>query len=136
MLPYTRQERLRIALADIESARKKLEILQTTIPIQAAEGGLHDVMGDLSRALGLLGGIEEEEVPEVVEEELYCEQCGSQLIYKVDTLPQSRFMASSDYVGGRICLPCLAEHCAQTNCLQCDLGNWPKCKYEWIKKLH
>ena len=48
--------------------------------------------------------------------------------------PESYFLASSDYVGGPICRTCMEEHCAQTNCLQCEIGKWPDCPYSWIKK--
>lgn len=29
---------------------------------------------------------------------------------------------------------CLEEHCVQTNCLQCEIGNWPNCRYADIKR--
>ena len=33
-----------------------------------------------------------------------------------------------------LCRDCLEEHCVQTNCLQCDIGNWPGCRYADIKR--
>ena len=63
-----------------------------------------------------------------------CERCGSWLIMKMGSGDSSYFMASSDYVGGPICRTCMEEHCAQTNCLQCEIGKWPDCPYNWIKK--
>ena len=63
-----------------------------------------------------------------------CERCGSWLIMKMGSGDSSYFMASSDYVGSSICRTCMEEHCAQTNCLQCEIGKWPDCPYSWIKK--
>ena len=63
-----------------------------------------------------------------------CERCGSWLIMKSGSGSSTHFMASSDYVGGPICRTCMEEHCAQTNCLQCEIGKWPDCPYNWIKK--
>lgn len=63
-----------------------------------------------------------------------CERCGSWLIMKSGSGSSTHFMASSDYVGASICRPCMEEHCAQTNCLQCELGQQPGCRYDWIKR--
>ena len=63
-----------------------------------------------------------------------CARCSSWLIMKKGDSSGSYFIASSDYVGGSICRTCMEEHCAQTNCLQCEIGKWPDCPYSWIKK--
>ena len=43
------------------------------------------------------------------------------------------FMQSSIYTGGDYCFECMADHCAQTNCLACEIGSYPNCIYAWIK---
>jgi len=63
-----------------------------------------------------------------------CERCGSWLIMKMGDGSESYFITSSDYVGASICRVCMEEHCAQTNCIQCAIGQWPNCPYNWIKK--
>lgn len=63
-----------------------------------------------------------------------CERCGSWLIMKMGSGDSSYFMASSDYVGAPICRVCMEEHCGQTNCFQCGIGQQPDCPYAWIKK--
>ena len=63
-----------------------------------------------------------------------CERCGSWLIMKMGSGDSSYFMASSDYVGTQICRTCMEEHCGQTNCFQCEIGQQPDCPYAWIKK--
>ena len=63
-----------------------------------------------------------------------CERCGSWLIMKKGDGPGPYFIASSDYVGAPICRVCMEEHCGQTNCFQCEIGQQPDCPYAWIKK--
>lgn len=63
-----------------------------------------------------------------------CERCGNWLIMKMGSGDSSYFMASSDYVGAPICRVCMEEHCGQTNCFQCGIGQQPDCPYAWIKK--
>ena len=48
--------------------------------------------------------------------------------------PTGAVRANYEYVGASLCRDCLEEHCVQTNCLQCDIGNWPGCRYADIKR--
>lgn len=134
-LPHLGRNRLGAVAAEIESAKEKLVILQTALPAGREKEQLQGVTDMLFRVLGMLNCIEPKESHLAMTDEMYCEWCGSQLTYRIDAFPQGRLMASSDYIGGTICLPCMVEHCAQTNCLQCDQGVWPECKYAWIKKI-
>ena len=62
-----------------------------------------------------------------------CVKCGRPLIQLVqDRRPF--FRSNYEYVGASLCRDCLEEHCVQTNCLQCDIGNWPGCRYVDIKR--
>lgn len=65
---------------------------------------------------------------------LDCERCGCSLIKEVQVRPNPQYAVSHDYVGGPVCRRCMEEHCAQTNCLQCEVGKYPNCPYTWIKK--
>ena len=63
-----------------------------------------------------------------------CAHCGRLLSYRANT-KFSIFVTTLDYVRGvSLCRDCLEEHCAQTNCLQCDIGQWPNCRYAFIKQ--
>ena len=127
-------KQLRAVAVEIESAKARLEVLQTPVSEGSVKEQLGDAIDKLSCVLELLRSIGSEGMTSMLENELHCKLCGSQLIYRIDAFPPGRFMASSDYVGGVICLLCMTEHCAQTNCLQCELGNWPGCEYAWIKR--
>jgi len=65
---------------------------------------------------------------------LNCEWCGVNLIMEIQGEPKPRYIASRDYIGGSICRCCMEEHCAQTNCLQCEIGKQPDCPYSQLKK--
>lgn len=59
-----------------------------------------------------------------------CSVCGSEIIFE----DNGRFFASSDYIGTDMCRPCMEEHCKSTNCLACDIGKYPDCKYLYLKE--
>lgn len=64
-----------------------------------------------------------------------CDHCGRSLIRKPTAASfPSYFTATSDYVGTSLCRGCMEEHCVQTNCLQCGIGRWPDCPYDYIKQ--
>lgn len=75
--------------------------------------------------------IEWEKVKPVVWKPLDCEVCGKKLIIETQFGP----MASADYIEGPVCRECQIEHCRTTNCLGCDRGEYPYCKYEHLKAL-
>lgn len=62
-----------------------------------------------------------------------CEQCGSLLIRKMPG-PPPYFISTDSFAGGPLCYRCMEEHCTQTNCLQCEIGKWPNCRYDYIKQ--
>lgn len=59
-----------------------------------------------------------------------CKICGAEIIFE----DNCRFFASSDYIGTDICRPCMEEHCKSTNCLACDIGKYPNCRYLYLKE--
>lgn len=64
-----------------------------------------------------------------------CDHCGHPLIRKsLDTSFLPYFTATPDYVGASLCRNCMEDHCVQTNCLQCRIGRWPDCPYDYIKQ--
>lgn len=76
--------------------------------------------------------IEYEKAQHVQWREQNCEHCGRPLIRKIPTGPQF-FISTEDYVGASLCRRCLEEYCLQTNCVQCEIGKWPNCRYSYIK---
>lgn len=59
-----------------------------------------------------------------------CKICGAEVIFE----DNGRFFASSDYIGTDICRNCMEEHCNSTNCLACNIGKYPNCKYLHLKE--
>lgn len=76
--------------------------------------------------------IEYEKAQHVQWREQNCEYCGRPLVRKIPTGPRY-FTSTEDYVGAPLCRQCLEEHCLQTNCVQCEIGKWPNCRYSYIK---
>lgn len=62
-------------------------------------------------------------------EEVFCGICGCQLVFKTAVGP----MASSDYIGTSTCRSCQTEYCRTTNCLGCKVGNYPGCRFLYLK---
>lgn len=64
---------------------------------------------------------------------LNCKVCGSWLT-RIDSsgVPY----ASSHYNGTDICDSCMVDHCVATNCLGCELGKYPDCKFLDMKKYY
>ena len=68
------------------------------------------------------------EIPEIP----VCKMCGNILGQLIgDTI-----YLSSDYTGGKVCRSCMIEHCCTTNCLGCELGTYPDCKFLPMKKFY
>jgi len=65
-------------------------------------------------------------------QEIICPLCGHKIVWEHPNIP-GLYLSSSDYIGGSICRSCMEEHCAQTNCLGCEVGTWPNCPNQWLK---
>ena len=61
-----------------------------------------------------------------------CAVCGCDMVWNHPLVPEM-LVASSCYIGGDTCYDCMSEHCADTNCLGCRKGEWPKCSYLYLK---
>ena len=64
-------------------------------------------------------------------EEQSCGICGCRLIFMTSV----GMMASSDYIGTKICRDCQMEFCRTTNCLGCEMGTYPNCEFTYLKQL-
>jgi hypothetical protein len=66
-----------------------------------------------------------------------CKICGVKMIWENPQIP-GHFHESSCYLGGGwpICHSCMIEHCLSTNCLGCEYGQYPKCRFLKMKRLY
>lgn len=64
----------------------------------------------------------------------HCSVCGHELLFDVGGM----MLGSSDYLeDSDMCRSCMEEHCNTTNCLGCTIGDYPNCKFLWLKtSLH
>lgn len=63
-----------------------------------------------------------------------CKICGCQMVWEHPSIP-GHFQESSCYLGSdwRICHDCMVEHCVNTNCLACNYGKYPDCRFLKMK---
>lgn len=62
-----------------------------------------------------------------------CSQCGAVTVWEHPDCKGILLCSSDDIPGIGICRCCLEEHCNTTNCLQCEYGKYPDCKYRYLK---
>ena len=65
--------------------------------------------------------IEWDKVKPIVWEGKQCSVCGKIMI-RIDK--DGHAYDNGNYVGLDMCWSCVMEHCVETNCLQCDIGNY------------
>ena len=59
-----------------------------------------------------------------------CDLCGRPMIREVS----GSIIATGEYVGTTTCRTCMTEHCSTTNCLGCQRGTYPGCKWLYLKR--
>lgn len=62
----------------------------------------------------------------------HCECCGTRLAVQTAI----GLICSSEYIGGPLCHSCQVEHCLSTNCYVCEMGNYPNCEHQELKKFY
>lgn len=63
----------------------------------------------------------------------HCSQCNAKTVWEDEH--GILLYSSDDLPGMHICRCCMEEHCNTTNCLQCDYGKYPDCKYRYLKSV-
>lgn len=63
---------------------------------------------------------------------LRCRRCNCKLTF----MTAAGEMCSSEYNGTDICDTCMVEHCLGTNCLGCEIGAYPNCQFQEMKKCY
>lgn len=59
-----------------------------------------------------------------------CDVCGRPMIVDMN----GHMVAVGYYVGTTTCRSCMEEYCSQTNCMGCERGTYPDCKYQYLKR--
>ena len=63
-----------------------------------------------------------------------CKMCGRELGVR---MPDGGIICSSSYIEGNdYCYECQVDHCMNTNCLGCKIGNYPDCEHLERKKFY
>lgn len=62
---------------------------------------------------------------------IHCKECGCW----IGTINRDgSSYASSHYNGTDVCDSCMVEHCCGTNCLACEIGEYPNCRFQDMKR--
>lgn len=74
--------------------------------------------------------IEWDKVVPVKWEPMDCDLCGRPMIREVN----GATISTGEYVGTTTCRTCMTEQCSTTNCLGCQRGTYPGCKWLYLKR--
>jgi hypothetical protein len=65
-----------------------------------------------------------------------CKLCGGAMVWESPRVPGDFHASSSDIEDWPVCRDCMAEHCCHTNCLGCEYGTYPDCRFIEMKQLY
>ncbi len=70
-------------------------------------------------------------------QELRCKACGALMVWENPHL-LGHWHESSCYLGDGwpLCEECMTDHCESSNCLGCEYGKYPDCRFYGDKKHH
>lgn len=74
--------------------------------------------------------IEWDKVEHVKWKPMSCDICGKKMIVELG----GHMISTGEYVGGSTCRVCMEEYCNSTNCLTCQVGTYPECKFMYLKR--
>lgn len=63
-----------------------------------------------------------------------CKMCGEELGIRMtdgNIICRSSYVEDNDY-----CHECQVEHCMSTNCLACEIGEYPNCRHQGLKNAY
>ena len=63
-----------------------------------------------------------------------CKLCGGRMIFENRYVPGWFHESSENIENWSICHTCMVEHCVNTNCLGCEYGKYPDCRFLWLKE--
>lgn len=64
-----------------------------------------------------------------------CKVCGCKMVWKHPSISGMFVKSSCDLDDWPICHDCMVEHCVHANCLGCNYGKYPDCRFLEMK-LH
>jgi len=65
-----------------------------------------------------------------------CKLCGCKTVWENLHIPGHFHASSCDLEDWHICHDCMVEHCVTTNCLGCEYGEYPDCRFLEMKQLY
>lgn len=92
----------------------------------------HDGASGWSFCPGCGEEIEWDKAQQVKWESMDCDTCGRPMIRELD----GHMISTGSYVGTTTCQSCMAEWCGFTNCLGCERGSYPDCKWQYLKRRY
>ena len=114
---------------------KKIEEALRKAADDYANGELIEVRDLLLEIINAIDAFDEaEEMAEHTSEKIpVCKMCGQRL---GQFIPGIGVICSSSYISGDYCHECQVDHCLDTNCLACEMGQYPNCKHLDLKKYY
>jgi hypothetical protein len=82
--------------------------------------------------LGVVCGADE--IKRVYDLAKNCELCGVKMVWENPYLPGHWQESSCEIEDWPICHDCMVEHCCRTNCLGCEYGKYPDCRFFDLKR--
>ena len=65
-----------------------------------------------------------------------CKLCNTGMIFENPCVPGRFHESSCNIEGWPICHECMVEHCVNTNCLGCEYGKHPDCRFLSLKEYY
>ena len=63
-----------------------------------------------------------------------CRLCGGKMVWEHREMPGHYIESSCNIEDWPICHDCMAEHCCLANCLDCNYGKYPDCRFMELKQ--
>jgi gamma-glutamylcyclotransferase (GGCT)/AIG2-like uncharacterized protein YtfP len=65
-----------------------------------------------------------------------CSRCGGKMVWENSKTAGHFHESSCNLDDWDICHDCMVEHCVSTNCLGCELGTYPDCRFFDLKQFY
>jgi len=63
-----------------------------------------------------------------------CRLCGAKMVWENPYIKGHFHEGDANIEDWPICSDCMIEHCVSTNCLGCEYGKYPNCRFLEMKK--
>ena len=63
-----------------------------------------------------------------------CKLCGGNMVWENPYIPGHFHASSNDIEDWGICRGCMADHCCSANCMGCEYGKYPDCRFFEMKQ--